>query len=477
MCSNIQRLLSVMPAGIAANHPATAEVGLRVLDTGGSAADAAVAATLACCVAESVVTGVGGGGFATYFDAATGTVTCLDFFCAVPGINATTPPAPMTPIDVTFGHIPQVYSIGAPSVAVPGVIAGLAGVHSRWGRLAWPRVVEPAIGLARSGVVVPAALARTLTAVHPALTPGPGAAIYSPNGRLLAGGDLLVHPGLADALVLIAETGPAAFYTGPLGDLCVRVVQDGGGVLTRDDLRYYRVTEAPVHVAAFAGRTVHGRRDLADTIGTLADLPELRGMPPGPRAVALARGLLRYGPERIGDTSNISVVDAAGNACVITLTLGLGSGVWLPGLGVHLNSMLGEGELQTGVPQPGDRMSSMMCPLVVLDRHGRLELAIGSSGASRIRTALVHSLTNILVGGRPVDTAIADARFHPVIFDGRPVIHCEPGRPEADVTALTGAGFAVNQWSELDAYFGGVSAVGAAGAGADPRRGGVGLLA
>jgi gamma-glutamyltranspeptidase / glutathione hydrolase len=139
--------------------------------------------------------------------------------------------------------------------------------------------------------------------------------------------------------------------------------------------------------------------------------------------------------------------------------------------------MLGEGELQTGVPQPGERMSSMMCPLVVLDSTGRLELAIGSSGASRIRTALVHTLANILVDGQRTGPAIAAPRFHPVIFDGLPVIHCEPGRPVGDLDALSDAGFAVNMWTEADAYFGGVSAVGDAGAGADPRRGGVGLLA
>ena len=63
-----------MLAGVAANHPATAEVGLRILEAGGTAADAAVAATFACCVAESIVTGLGGGGFATYFDAASGRV-------------------------------------------------------------------------------------------------------------------------------------------------------------------------------------------------------------------------------------------------------------------------------------------------------------------------------------------------------------------------------------------------------------------
>ncbi|MGE5831060.1 MAG: gamma-glutamyltransferase, partial [Micromonosporaceae bacterium] len=174
-----------MPAGIAAGHPATVEVGLRVLAGGGTAADAAVAAMLAACVGESVLTGVGGGGYATYFDAASGSVTCLDFFCARPGLDGDRTPEPMMPIEVTFGDLPMNYMIGGPSIGVPGVVAGAGEVHRRWGHLPWHRVVEPAITLAATGVVLPAAQARALAAVAPALVPGEGAAIYAPAGQLL----------------------------------------------------------------------------------------------------------------------------------------------------------------------------------------------------------------------------------------------------------------------------------------------------
>src|SRR5262245_26221927 len=169
-----------VPAGIAAGHPATTEVGLRVLAAGGSAADAAVAAVLTCCVSESVLTGIGGGGFATYFEASTGTVTCLDFFCAVPGLDGDITPGPMLPIEVSVGGVPMQYEIGEASVGVPGVPAGCGEVHRRWGRLPWHRVVAPAISLARSGVVLPAPQARTLISVAPALLPGLGASIYAP---------------------------------------------------------------------------------------------------------------------------------------------------------------------------------------------------------------------------------------------------------------------------------------------------------
>lgn len=469
-----------MPVGVAAGHPATAEVGLRTLIAGGSAADAAVAAMLTSCVAESILTGIGGGGFATYYDATTGIVTCLDFFCAVPGLDGDLEPAPMLPIEVAFGDVAVPYLIGGSSVAIPGVPAGAGEVHRRWGRLPWRQVVQPAITLAASGVVVPAAQARTLTAVAPALLPGDGAAVYAPQGRLLEGGDLLRHPGLDTALRALAEEGPAAFYTGWIAERTIAAVRAQGGCLGPRDLADYRVLEPATNQAALAGKTISGRADLNQTIATLASLPaDLATLSRPDRAVTLAHALSWFGRHRLGDTTNISVVDAEGNACVITTTLGIGAGVWVPGLGIHLNSMLGEVELITPDLAPGGRMSSMMCPLVVVDEQDSLVLAAGSAGASRIRSALVGVLLGVLVDGESVGTAISAPRLHavPSTEPGLPtVVHVEPGFPPDELAALTHAGFMVNQWDHQSHYFGGVSAVGDAGAAGDPRRGGVGLL-
>ena len=99
-----------------------------------------------------------------------------------------------------------------------------------------------------------------------------------------------------------------------------------------------------------------------------------------------------------GHTTNIVVVDSEGNACVLTTSLGLGSGDWLPGLDLHLNSMLGETDLLREPLRPGDRMASMMAPTLVFDGDG-LELAIGAAGGTRLRTALVGVLAAVLDGG------------------------------------------------------------------------------
>jgi gamma-glutamyltranspeptidase / glutathione hydrolase len=462
-----------VPPGVAAAHPATAEVGVQILRDGGTAADAAVAAVLTCCVAETIYTGLGGGGFATYFDAATGEVTCLDFFVAVPGTDGDRQPGPMITVDVFFGGLPQVYSIGGASVAVPGVPLGLGEVHRRWGRLSWADVVAPAAALARTGVVLPAAQARTLVSCAPALAYGEGAACYTPNGKLLEGGDLLFHPGLTAALDGLAADGPEVFYTGAFASVMVDAVRAAGGSLGPADLSGYRVLDVPIDHATLNGYRVHARHDFSRTVDTIAALPpNIAELPPGERAVAVATALRDAAPQKIGDTTNVSVVDAEGNACVITTTLGLGAAVWLPGLGVNMNSMLGEGELITDDLAPGRRMSSNMCPLVVIDPDGRLAVAAGSAGASRIRTALVDTLLGVLVDELDMPSAIARSRFH-VIED---TVHAEPGIPDGDLAALEAAGFRIHRWPELNHYFGGVTGIGFGGAAGDPRRGGAGRL-
>jgi gamma-glutamyltranspeptidase/glutathione hydrolase len=369
--------------------------------------------------------------------------------------------------------MPQVYSIGGASVAVPGVPLGLGEVHRRWGRMPWASVVAPAAALARTGVILPAAQARTLKTCAPALAYGEGAACYTPNGKLLEGGDLLFHPGLATTMEGLAGEGPAVFYTGAFASVMVDAVRAAGGSLGPADLASYRVQETPVDHASLAGYRVRARHDLNRAVDTIAALPAgVADLPKPDRAVALAVALRDRGRQKIGDTTNVSVVDAEGNACVITTTLGLGAAVWLPGLGVNMNSMLGEGELLTPDLMPGRRMSSNMCPLVVIGPSENLVVAAGSAGASRIRTALIDTLLGVLVDDLDMPAAIARPRFH-VVDD---TIHAEAGYPEDELSALADSGWQINRWPTLDHYFGGVTAVGAGGAAGDPRRGGVGLL-
>jgi len=463
-----------VPPGVAAGHPATVEVGIQVLRMGGTAADAAVAATFAACASETIFTGLTGGGFATYYDASTREVTCLDFFCSVPGLDGDLVPGPMHPIAVRFGDVPLPYEIGGASVAVPGLAAGCGEIHQRWGRLPWADVLGPATALARDGVPIPDAQARAIPMLVEAMLLDQGGPAYAPGGRILTGGDRLFHPGLMDAFELVVKHGPSTLYDGELGRLMVETVRADGGAMGLADLNGYRVIEREVVSAEFSDLAVFGRHDLNQTVATIRSLPQsLPSMPLDERAVQLAKTISGGAPDGLGDTTNVTAVDRLGNACVITTTLGLGAGVWLPGYGVHLNSMLGEGELNVAEPVAGERVGSMMCPLVVLDGDGALRLALGSAGASRIRSALIQTLINVVVGKMPVRDAVYAPRLHAA--DG--LVHVEPGFPREQTRAIAEAGFEINQWTiPYHHYFGGVSAVGSAGCGADPRRDGAALL-
>src|SRR5919109_803189 len=151
-----------MRSAVAAGHPATADAGAEILEDGGSAADAAVAAGLASCVAETVMTGLLGGAHAIYLDAGAGTIRNLDCFCAVPGLGAEPREPELVHLDVPFGAELVHYAIGPASCAVPGLPAGLGELWRAHGRLPWRRLVEPALRLARGAVTIPAAPAPRL---------------------------------------------------------------------------------------------------------------------------------------------------------------------------------------------------------------------------------------------------------------------------------------------------------------------------
>ena len=331
---------SRLPVCVAAGNPVTAQVGADVLRAGGNAADASVAMVLASCVAETIFTGLAGGGFATYYDAATGQTTCLDFFTAVPGLGGTRGAfAPEVAID--FGGQIVPYSVGAATVAVPGTPAGLAAIHQRWGRTQWQQLVAPAIRHAEKGVSFAPLHSAVLTRVAPAMLMGEGRRAYSPGGKILAGGARLHHPGLDRALHILSVEGAEAFYTGRIAEEMLRLIGDQGD-LGAADLVAYEVAERSPRVATLANLQIHARGDdLDDLLGTIGEVQ--LSDDPGDLAVELVR-VLRARPKR-GDTTSIAVTDPDGNACALTTSLGLSSGVWLPEYGLHLNSMLGRANL------------------------------------------------------------------------------------------------------------------------------------
>jgi gamma-glutamyltranspeptidase / glutathione hydrolase len=455
---------------VAAGHPATAQAGFEVLEDGGSAADAAVAASLASCVAETVMTGIAGGGHALWWDGENGRL--LDFFVAVPGLGETPREVELIDIGVPFGTELVHYAVGIASSAVPGVPAGLHELWSRHGRLPWERLVEPAIALARVGVEMPPAHAACLAMLSPVMTMREeGARIYSRGGKLLEAGDRLEQPGLVRMLELLRDEGARSFYDGSLAEALLELMQERGGLVTRRDLDEYEATWLDALASEYRGHRVLTRKGLTPSVGEkLAELPRLQSIAPAERALVLARLLvaLPYSGEGepLGDTTNLVTADSDGNACVLTTSLGLGSGDFLPGLDVHLNSMLGEVDLLVNPLEPGGRMESMMAPTLVLAEDGPL-LAAGAAGGTRLRPALVQVVARILDEGFEPQDAVDRARLHST----GELVHAEPGFEEEALAALE-AEYELRRWSAIHHYFGGVSLLARSGAAADPRRSG-----
>ena len=446
----------MVPSGVAAGHPATVAAGIEVLEEGGTAADAAVAACLASCVAETVMTGLLGGGHAVYFDGAK--ARNLDCFVDVPSGEG----APPVELRVPFGEELVHYAVGPGTCAVPGLPRGLGELHRRYGRLAWPRVVEPALLLAREGVVMPPAHAACLAMLGPVFTMQPeGGRIYAPEGRLLAAGETLAQPGLATALELLADEGADSVYEGSIAELLTAV--EGVPVTAADLERYEARWEAPVEVE-WLGRRVLTRGGLSRVPETLERLPRLHELDPTARVHALLEAL--SGAEADGDTTNLVTADADGGVCVLTTSLGLGTGDFLPGLDAQLNSMLGEVDLVREPLRPGERMASMMAPTLAF--AGGIELAIGSAGGTRLRTALVGVAAGILDEGLDPVAAVERPRFH----RAGDVVNAEPGVDEHALEELARSGLLVRRWPGAHHYFGGVSLIGTTGAAGDPRRSG-----
>lgn len=463
--------MTAVAAGVAAGHPATAAAGLQVLQTGGSAADAAVAATFACCVAETVMTGLGGGGHAVYWDAREREAYLIDCFVAVPGIGGRAVAGERFSIDVAFGTQVIAYDIGMATVAVPGIAQGCGEIHDRWGRLEWASLLQPARTLALEGVAMPPKHALTMRMVLEGLRRDRGSEIYTPGGTPLHSGDLLRQPGLADAFDLLAAEGAQSFVKGTIAERILALSDERGGLLTRRDLESYEVIVTPAPAGARLGPyRVTARDDLAGYVASLARLPA--GEAGTPRRWAPAFADVFAAQDRHGDTTNLAVVDPDGNACVFTSSLGLGAGHYVPRLDLHLNSMLGESELLTGASAPGSRMRSMMVPSLAFDDRGSLAAAAGAAGGSRIRTALAQVLAATLLEGDEPAAATRRPRLHPV----DDVAHVEHGYPEEGIAGLRDAGYTIQQWDDLHHYFGGVSLLTSRGGGADPRRDGAAVV-
>jgi gamma-glutamyltranspeptidase/glutathione hydrolase len=515
---------------VAAGHPLTAAAGARILEEGGNAADACVAAAFASWVAESPLTGPGAGGFALVVPADRRPARVADFFVATPGLGQPRARgAQMHAIDVGFGgdsETTQVFRIGEASCAAPGTALGLDAVHRSYGSLPWAELIAPAVELARGGIELTRPQAHLHAILDLILRHAPeGQRIYSrEDGSRLVPGDTLRLPDLATTLERIAAEGAETLYRGELAHAMVETVHVGGGELTQRDLHEYRVVWRHPVRAAYRGHEVisnpppsSGGVLIAYGLALLERLPsglagsleaieslvsvmreQTRARADGFSAALYKGGLaqrllseenLRAAVARTrdegiaehtpaGGTTHISAVDVEGNAVSLSSSTGSGSGVIVPGTGIHVNNMLGEYDLAApGPPTPGRRLTSMMAPTVVLGSSGP-RLVVGSAGSVRLRGAIMQVIENVV--GHELD--VTDAIDAPRVHVEEQFVHCEGGFDEHELDRLEAAGYELVRWRRRNLFFGGTNAVEvhadrSLSAAGDPRRGGGGVVA
>jgi gamma-glutamyltranspeptidase / glutathione hydrolase len=495
---------------VAAGHPLTAQAGARVLREGGNAVDAAIAAMLVSFAAEPLLTGLGAGGYMLVAGGGEAPAL-LDFFVQAPsdprldGASAAAGDAAVAelqPVDVSFGDAAQVFHIGPASCGAYGAPAGVCAAARRWGTVSLAELAEPAVRLAREGVALNHGQAYVAEILAGLLVSTPEcAALWAPHGRILREGEVLHNPELGDALQRLGADGAEPFYRGDIAAAVCAWLGERGGWLSAADLAGYRAIEREPVRMPYRDREVltnpppnAGGTLLAYALALLdrgPAPPTLRGVIEAMRAAQDERtpdfldglseqGFLeRFLATRLGSTTHISVIDADGRACSATSTNGEGSGVVVPGTGMHLNNVMGEQDLNPfgfHLHPAGRRMPSMMAPTVVM-RGGEVELVLGSAGSNRIRSAILQTIVGSVDRDLDARAAVEAPRVH---FEAG-VVYAEPGIELGELEQLGEEGVKLVEFSELNLFFGGVQAVRAragvlTGAG-DPRRGGVAVSA
>ena len=508
---------------VSAGHQDTANAAASIFSEGGNAFDACLAALLASCVAEPVLSSLGGGGF-LLAQSDNNTPILYDFFSHTPSKRPALKDQEFYPIIADFGTAQQEFHIGKGSIAVPGMVRGLCTIHKELCSLPLKIIAEPAIKLAKEGVRINSFQHYISTIVSPIIESSPEAfSIHESHnfpGQIAAEGELVRHESLAKTLDDLIHEGDDLFY---LGELAQRFSQDCmnlGGAITLDDLASYKVIKRSPLPLNYRGAKLLtnptpsiGGLLIAFTLSLLEKEEIKRSQYQCTEHLNLLSKAMRVTQQLREDhnidshldasfskkilsnefidsyqttvkmhptfprgTTQISTADNKGNMASMTLSNGEGSGYVLPGTGIMLNNMLGEEDLNPfGFHKwPEDRrIASMMAPTLAMMPNGN-KIATGSGGSNRIRSAIMQVLINLIDFDKQVSEAVDDARIH--FEDG--TLHIEEGIDDEVISALLNTHSKHHLWPEKNLFFGGAHTVirscnGELHGKGDRRRGGV----
>ena len=436
-------------------HPLATNAGIEILESGGNAMDAAVAAAFTLSVVEPSMSGIGG----------RAQILIYTMDKETHGIDATTQAPAYYEFDDTAG-----VEYGYQTIAVPGVVKGLTDGLKDFGSLTLEQVMEPAIGYAQNGFALLPGEAYRQESVKDILNEFAGTRQYYMNEDSTAkhAGQWIIQSDLARVLKSISEKGPDVFYKGWIAQSMVADIRENGGFLTLKSLSDYKaershivdgsyrsyglkalwlpaygaitiealqILEAlPVNLnenRAWARAVYHAIKsayldkkeqktlDDAERFTSkswakkrAAGTPFMKGSVNEPSSKEIKDSIPRVQKDLEGHTSHLTIVDKNGMIVSLTQTIGptMGSKVATPGLGFLYAQTMG-GYL--GKVEPNLRVPSHISPIIVF-KNDKPFLAMGAAGGSRIPSSIVNVISRIIDHDLSLEEALNSPRVHPI---------------------------------------------------------------
>jgi gamma-glutamyltranspeptidase / glutathione hydrolase len=457
---------------VATSQPLASRAGVQILERGGNAVDAAIAANAVMALVEPHYNGIGGDLFSIYYEARTGKLY---------GLNAGGwAPAGLTPEFLRSKGVTRMPGSGIHSVTVPGVVAGWDALRSRFGKLPMADLLAPAIYYSDHGFPVTDVIAEYWSDATLKLAREPLAAqTFLPDGRAPRAGEIFKNPRLASTLRLIAQKGAAGFYEGKTAEAIVAISREKGGAITLADLKEYKpewvdpisttyrgwtVYELPPNTQGIAAlmmlnimeryplpeygfqttQTLHvmieaKKLAYADMLRYVAD-PHFSNVPVAPllskqHAVERARlidprkATCDVQPSSLpglttssgGDTIYLSVIDRDGNivSLIQSLYSSFGSGIVPPDTGVMLHNRGALFTLETGHPNLlAGRKRPLHTLIPAFMSRGDVKVGFGIMGGFNQAQAHAQFVSNVVDFGLDVQEALEAGRFTKGSFSG-----------------------------------------------------------